>query len=410
MRNRMFRHKASPWLIIISGWRPYLWLEALYVFGPLDRELAAGRTGALAGGADYARNSDPQFRHRHAGHRDDRPGGHHHRADSAIHRVPYHVSHPGPVPPGAERPPLETGVDVHAGLPHRRVPQRPGRLPGADDPRYRFAPAGMGYSINVLAPSNPVELAEALRDAAAAGRTIALAGNSTKRRMAGPVEAADVALTTLSLRGVLQYEPRDLTISVGAGLGWREFTRLLAENRQMVPLDPPFADGATVGGVISANCSGPRRRLYGTARDLVIGMQFATLEGKLVKSGGMVVKNVAGLDMAKLMIGSFGTLAAIAVVNFKLLPMPETERSFLLPYRSAAEAVAIRDLILASPLQPAAVDLLNPAAAASFGGTEWLLAVRTSGSSVAIRRNEAEIAHVAGRLAVETECPDAFWP
>ena len=115
----------------------------------------------------------------------------------------------------------------------------------------------------------------------------------------------------------------------------------------MVPLDPPFADGATVGGVVAANSSGPRRRLYGTARDLVIGMQFATLEGKLVQSGGMVVKNVAGLDMAKLMIGSFGTLAAIAVVNFKLLPMPEVERSFLLPFDSLAAAMAARDRILA---------------------------------------------------------------
>ena len=161
--------------------------------------------------------------------------------------------------------------------------------------------------------------------------------------MAGPVEPADVAVTTMSLRGVLQYEPRDLTISVAAGVSWCEFTHLLAENRQMVPLDPPFADGATVGGVISANCSGPRRRLYGTARDLVIGMQFATLEGKLVKSGGMVVKNVAGLDMAKLMIGSFGTLAAIAVVNFKLQPMPEVERSFLLPFDSLAAAIAARN-------------------------------------------------------------------
>jgi glycolate oxidase FAD binding subunit len=209
----------------------------------------------------------------------------------------------------------------------------------------------MGYSINVLAPSNSAELAEALRDAAAAGRTIALAGGSTKRHMAGPVEPADVTVTTMSLRGVLQYEPRDLTISVGAGLSWGEFTRLLAENRQMVPLDPPFADGATVGGVISANCSGPRRRLYGTARDVVIGMTFATLEGKLVKSGGMVVKNVAGLDMAKLMIGSFGTLAAIAVVNFKVQPMPEVERSFLLPFDSLAAAIAARNAILKGQLQ-----------------------------------------------------------
>ena len=267
----------------------------------------------------------------------------------------------------------------------------------------------MGYSINVLAPSNSVELAEALRDAAAAGRTIALAGNSTKRRMAGPVEAADVALTTLSLRGVLQYEPRDLTISVGAGLSWREFTRLLAENRQMVPLDPPFADGATVGGVISANCSGPRRRLYGTARDLVIGMQFATLEGKLVKSGGMVVKNVAGLDMAKLMIGSFGTLAAITVVNFKLQPMPEVDRSFLLPFDSLAAAMAARNVILTGQLQPAAIDLLNPAAARTVGGSAWLLALRAAGNAAAVERYEREFAHFTEGMAFEEERHETLW-
>src|ERR1017187_7792035 len=131
----------------------YLWLEASYV-GPLDSELAARRAGALAGGTDHPRDSDPQFRNGHAGHRDDRPGGHHHRADPAIHRVSHHVSHAGPVPPGFERPAVEAGVDVHAGLPDRRVPQRPGGLPGADDPGYRVAPRGVGYSINVLAPSN----------------------------------------------------------------------------------------------------------------------------------------------------------------------------------------------------------------------------------------------------------------
>ena len=144
------------------------------------------------------------------------------------------------------------------------------------------------------APQTPQELAEALRQAASQGHTIALSGNGSKRRMAGPIPHADEDLSTAGLHRVLQYEPRDLTISVEAGLPWRELTRVLAENRQMVPLDPPFAQTATVGGVIASNSSGPRRRLYGTARDLVIGMQFATVEGKLVQSGGMVVKNVAG--------------------------------------------------------------------------------------------------------------------
>ncbi len=267
----------------------------------------------------------------------------------------------------------------------------------------------MGYSINVLAPSNSAELAGVLREAAAAGRTISLAGNSTKRQMAGPVEPADVAVTTMSLRGILQYEPRDLTISVAAGVSWCEFTHLLAENRQMVPLDPPFADGATVGGVISANCSGPRRRLYGTARDLVIGMEFATLEGKLVKSGGMVVKNVAGLDMAKLMIGSFGTLAAIAVVNFKLQPMPEVERSFLLPFDSAAAAIAARNVILKGQLQPSAIDLLNPAAARTMGNSRWLLALRAGGNAAAVERYEQEFANFTDALAFEQERQQTLW-
>src|ERR1039457_3037901 len=173
MRNRKFRHKVSPWLIIISGWR-HLRLDTFYVFGSLGRELAARRTRALAGGTDHPWYSDPQFRNGHAGHRNDRPGGHHHRAHSAIHRVPHHLSHPGPVPPGAECPPPETGVDVYAGLPHRRVPQRPAWLPGSDYSGFLFTPAGVGYSKNMLAPSNPAEMAEARRDAAAPGRTIAL--------------------------------------------------------------------------------------------------------------------------------------------------------------------------------------------------------------------------------------------
>ncbi|MEO8591818.1 MAG: FAD-binding protein [Candidatus Solibacter sp.] len=261
----------------------------------------------------------------------------------------------------------------------------------------------------MLAPTHPAELADALRCAAADGRTISLMGSSTKKRMGGPVEPADVAITTMSLRGVLQYEPRDLTVSVLAGLSWCEFVNLLAEHRQMVPLDPPYESGATVGGVIAANSSGPRRRLYGTARDLVIGMTFATLEGKLVKSGGMVVKNVAGLDMAKLMIGSFGTLAAIAVVNFKLQPMPEIERSFLLPFESLAAAIVARNAVLRGPLLPSAIDLLNPAAARTLGHSGWLLALRTGGNEAAVRRYETEFAQYGGAQAFEGADQDTLW-
>lgn len=261
----------------------------------------------------------------------------------------------------------------------------------------------------MLVPKTPLELAEALQAAASGGHTIALSGNSSKRRMAGPVEAAEVCVSTAALNRVLEYEPHDLTISVEAGVRWRDLTALVAENRQMVPLDPPFAENATVGGVIAANSSGPRRRLYGTARDLVIGMKFATLEGKVVQSGGMVVKNVAGLDMAKLLIGSFGTLAAIAVVNFKLIPRPDRERSFLLVLESLAAAMAARDQILRGALTPSAIDLLNPASAAGLGCKGWTLAVRAGGSSAVMERYERELAQVANGVVLDDYRQETLW-
>ena len=261
----------------------------------------------------------------------------------------------------------------------------------------------------MLTPHTPEALADALAKAAAGKQTISLCGKSTKRKMGGPVEPSDVSVSTKNLTRVLQYEPQDLTVSVEAGVTYCALSRILAENRQMIPLDPPFADSATVGGILGANSSGPRRRLYGTARDLVIGMKFATLEGKLVQSGGMVVKNVAGLDMAKLMIGSFGTLAAIAVANFKVLPMPEVERTFLLAFSELSDAIAARDRILNGPLQPAALDLLNQTAAGEFPGGRWLLAMQATGNEAAVKRYEAEVKSLADFAVLDGPAQGTFW-
>ena len=262
---------------------------------------------------------------------------------------------------------------------------------------------------NAVHPATPAELAEALRDAASHKRSIALAGNASKHLMGGRAAPADVAIFTTALSRVIAYEPNDLTISVEAGMLWSELTRILAANRQMVPLDPPFAARATVGGVIAANCSGPRRRLYGTARGMGIGMQIATLEGKLVQSGGMVVKNVAGLDMAKLMIGSFGKLAAITAVNFKLTPAPEVERSFLLPFETLADAIAARNHILNGALQPAAIDLLHPLAGASLGKPLWLLAIHAGGNAAAVDRCEHELEPLTAGVALENAQHEELW-
>jgi len=216
--------------------------------------------------------------------------------------------------------------------------------------------------------------------------------------MAGPIRDSDGTITTGCLDRVLEYDPRDLVVSVEAGISYRELSRVLAEHRQMIPLDPPFSDRATIGGIVAANTSGPRRRLYGTARDMVIGMTFATLEGKLIRSGGLVVKNVAGLDMAKLLIGSFGTLAAIAVVNFRVHPMPEGTRTFVRQFDQIDQVMAARNQVLQSRLQPVAIDILK--------SSGYQLLIQAAGSRSVLDRYSREF---EGAQTLEGADEEALW-
>ncbi|MCC7500089.1 MAG: FAD-binding oxidoreductase [Bryobacterales bacterium] len=258
--------------------------------------------------------------------------------------------------------------------------------------------------MQTLRPASIADLASTLRDAGASGKSIAIGGAFSKQAMGGPIAAADVTISTAALNRVLEYDPRDLTISVEAGLPYADLTRLLAEHRQMIPLDPPYAAQSTAGGVVAANCSGPRRRLYGAVRDCIIGMKFVTVDGEVAGSGGMVVKNVAGLDMAKIMVGSFGTLAAIAVVNFKTQPAPETTRTFLFENLDLAGVLTRRDAILKGVLQPAAIDMLSPAAALCLGRKGWILAVEAGGTAETVARYARELDNfepVYGRAATE---------
>jgi len=181
-----------------------------------------------------------------------------------------------------------------------------------------------------------------------------------------------------------------------------EFSAALATNRQWLPLGVPRPACATMGGVLATNTSGPFRLFYGTARDMVIGMRFATVEGKVVKSGGMVVKNVAGYDMTKLMIGSLGTLAVITDVNVRVFPRPATETA-VLGFSTLAGALEARQAILNSVLSPLALDLLDAAAAALVAPQElppgeFVLAVAYGGVERVLERCRREVAAL-GRAA-----------
>ncbi len=261
-----------------------------------------------------------------------------------------------------------------------------------------------------LAPSTIEELRAALLRCAEEQASIETRGAFSKASFGGPLRQATCRLQTCGLNRLLAYEPADLTVSVEAGMRYADLSRTLAENNQFLPLDPPFAEDATVGGILAANSSGSRRRRFGTARDMTIGMRFATLDGKIVSSGGMVVKNVTGLDMAKLMIGSFGTLAVIASANFKVFPMPESFASFV--FRGAsASLLEVRKQILGGVLQPIAIDWLEAGAARALGlgGSPALLAEAAGSPSVTRRFNEAFDTLAATHGVSLDGAPEGLW-
>ena len=262
-----------------------------------------------------------------------------------------------------------------------------------------------------LIPTTAEELRDTLRRCGDEQASIESGGAFSKRRSGGPIAEARYRLETHRLDKLLAYEPADLTVSVGAGMRLADLNRTLAEHNQFLPLDPPFTEQATVGGVLASNSSGSRRRRFGTARDMTIGMRFATLDGKLVSSGGMVVKNVTGLDMAKLMIGSFGTLAVIASANFKVFPRPESSTSFAFRSSSVETLLATRREIVAAELQPVAIDWLDPSAAELLGlEATHLLLVEASGSPAVTRRFNAEFEALALRNSIQVDTPpDDVW-
>ena len=260
--------------------------------------------------------------------------------------------------------------------------------------------------MNSVTPTSADDLADALREAAEKRRTISVVGAGTKKMMGGPVLPSDVVICTLGLKRIINYEPNDLTISVQAGHNFSILQETLASHGQMIALDPPFQAKATIGGIVASNSNGPMRRAYGTARDMVIGMSFAMLNGRNAIVGGMVVKNVAGLDLAKLMVGSFGTLGVMTSVNLRLHALPEQTNTFLYSFDDLDSALEKRDSLVRGPLRPLALDLISPPAATRLGSSGYVLAVQAGGSKIVMRRYERELTH-CDRLSGEDEA--AWW-
>jgi len=242
-------------------------------------------------------------------------------------------------------------------------------------------------------------------------------GGGTMIGMGHPPERLDIVLCLQRLNRVVEHEPADLTATTQAGITMAALQGYLGGRGQWWPVEPPLAHQATLGGVLATNASGPKRLLYGTARDLLIGIKVVQADGVISKAGGKVTKNVTGYDMMKLYIGSLGTLAIIVEATLKLRPLPQVQQiaSSMFASADAAETAARR--LLTCGLLPNALELLNPplsrhlyerleSTASSEG---WLLVVGVDGSKPAVARQLREIESLVrseGATAWHTQADD----
>ena len=181
-------------------------------------------------------------------------------------------------------------------------------------------------------PANEDELARVMKYASQAGIRIAPRGGGTKLDWGTAPQAIDLMISTAKLTRILEHAPGDMTITVEAGATFSQLQSVLSPHRQRLALDPLWPSIATVGGVIAANDSGSLRLRYGGVRDLIIGITVVLSDGTIAKSGGKVVKNVAGYDLPKLMSGALGTLGIITKAVFRLHPLPESSRTLTFPF------------------------------------------------------------------------------
>lgn len=253
----------------------------------------------------------------------------------------------------------------------------------------------------VCSPDTPEQIAGALRICAEAAAAVIPWGGGTAMPIGNPPRAVDVVIDTHRLNRIIEHDHANLTATAQCGITVSTLQALLARQNQFLPFDPPYAARATIGGVLAANLNGPRRAYYGSVRDLVIGMKVVLASGAPIKAGGKVVKNVAGYDMCKLLIGSFGTLGIITEATLRMAPLPETTAT-VAAAGALSEVLQFIDELSRSFLLPAAMVLVN------FQGAfdrreDWQVLVRCEGFAETVARHVADAQALARRIGLAIE-------
>lgn len=208
-------------------------------------------------------------------------------------------------------------------------------------------------------PSSEEELSALLKEANEKRWAVSPRGSGNAGRLGNLPERLDVVVGVGMLPYLVDHNPGDLTVSVGAGTTFGLLQQRLAEEDQWLPLDPPLSGRRTVGGILAANLAGPLSLSHGTARDFVLGVRVASADGTVTKSGGNVVKNVTGFDLPKLHIGALGTLGIILQATFKVLPLPKEDRTLASAFDDLGKAVDACQEIARSQYAAQAIEMLK---------------------------------------------------
>jgi glycolate oxidase FAD binding subunit len=266
-------------------------------------------------------------------------------------------------------------------------------------------------------PSTLAEATEALRRADRDGERVLFVGGGTELALGAPPTGVEVVLSTERLERIVEHVPLDQIVTVEAGVRLASLQDTLAASGQLLALDAPWASRATLGGLVATNAFGPSRTRYGSIRDLIIGISIVRADGTEARGGGKVVKNVAGFDLPKLMVGSLGTLGFISTVTFRLHPRPETERTVLFP---DLDADAVRRVVLVlreAQLEPGAVAALVREGGDDLGvrfDGRFELGVRFEGFEAGVRQQAMKLLDLATRQGWRAESLGAavarsFW-
>jgi glycolate oxidase FAD binding subunit len=208
----------------------------------------------------------------------------------------------------------------------------------------------------VVEPGSVEETREMMRLASREGLVVSPRGGGTKMHLGDPPALLDLIVSTARMNEIIEHVPGDQVVRVQAGIRLQDLQEQLSGSDQMLAIDPPER-GATIGGIVAANASGPRRYRYGTIRDLIIGITVVLHDGTVAKAGSKVVKNVAGYDLSKLFTGSLGTLGIIVTANFRLHPIPQASRTVAVEVESPEAAAGVAQAMMHSQVEPTAVEL-----------------------------------------------------